>query len=195
VLLTAVAVGSCRLFLGRQLRQQLVEQHNVAAGVVVAGVYIATSLTYSGVLSGEGGGLGILLLFFALGQLAFLLLTFVFRWLTTYDDVQEIAAGNLAAALALAGLLVAVGFIVSWAVSGTYFGLADALQSFGSSLLFVVVLYPVRQIVVQMILLGGPIRWRGSVLDSEIAQDKNVAAGLLEATAYITAALFITYHV
>jgi hypothetical protein len=29
-------------------------------------------------------------------------------------------------------------------------------------------------------------------LDSEIAHDKNVAAGLLEATAYVTAALFIT---
>jgi hypothetical protein len=55
------------------------------------------------------------------------------------------------------------------------------------------VLYPVRQVVVQSLLLGGPLRWRGTLLDSEIAQDKNVAVGLLEAVAYLTTALFIDY--
>jgi hypothetical protein len=56
----------------------------------------------------------------------------------------------------------------------------------------VLALYLVRQVVVEYVVLGGSIRWRGSMLDSEIAQDKNVAAGLLEATAYVTAALFVT---
>jgi hypothetical protein len=36
----------------------------------------------------------ILLLFFLLGQLALLGITYAFRWLTSYDDVQEIAAGS-----------------------------------------------------------------------------------------------------
>jgi hypothetical protein len=36
------------------------------------------------------------------------------------------------------------------------------------------------------------MHWRSSLLDSEIARDKNVAAGLMEATAYVTAALFLT---
>jgi len=191
VLLTAVALGTCRVFLGMNIQEQLAAR-NVAAAIVVAGVYIATSLTYSGTLSGEGGGFWILLLFFLLGQLALLGITYAFRWLTSYDDVQEIAAGNVAAALALTGLLIAVGLIVRWAVAGEYTGFFRSLGSFLLALLLALVFYPVRQVIVQWLLLGGQMHWRNSLLDSEIAHDKNVAAGLLEATAYVTSALFLT---
>jgi len=190
-LLTVVALGTCRAFLGTGVQQQLAAR-NVAAALVVAGVYIATSLTYSGTLSGEGGGFWIMLLFFLLGQLALLGITYAFRWLTSYDDVQEIAAGNIAAALALMGLLIAVGLIVRRAVSGDYTSFFHSLGSFLLALLLALVFYPVRQVLVQWILLGGPMHWRHSLLDSEITQDKNVAVGLLEATAYVTSALFLT---
>jgi len=190
-LLTVVALGTCRVFLGMGVQQQLAAR-NVAAALVVAGVYIATSLTYSGTLSGEGGGFWIMLLFFLLGQLALLGITYAFRWLTSYDDVQELAAGNIAAALALMGLLIAVGLIVRRAVSGDYTGFFHSLGSFLLALLLALVFYPVRQVLVQWILLGGPMHWRHSLLDSEITQDKNVAVGLLEATAYVTSALFLT---
>jgi uncharacterized membrane protein YjfL (UPF0719 family) len=192
VLLTAVALVSCRYFLGLHVREQL-EAHNVAAAVVVAAVYVATSLTYSGALTGEGGGFWVLLLFFILGQLALLGITYLFRWLTSYDDVQEIASGNLAAGLALAGLLLAVGIVVARAAAGIYTGLGASLVSFVIALLVVIVFYPVRQFVVQSLILGAPIHWRGTLLDSEIAQDRNVAAGLLEAVAYLTTALFLNY--
>src|SRR5215472_2623253 len=191
VLLTGVALGTCRIFLGMGVQEQLAAR-NVAAGIVVAGVYIATSLTYSGGLSGEGGGFWIMLLFFLLGQLALLGITYAFRWLTSYDDVQEIASGNIAAALALSGLLIAVGLIVRWAVAGEYTSFFHSLGSFLLALLWALVFYPVRQVIVQWLLLGGAMHWRNSLLDSEIAHDKNVAAGLLEATAYVTAALFLT---
>jgi uncharacterized membrane protein YjfL (UPF0719 family) len=192
VLLTVVAMFSSHFFLGGHVREQL-EAHNVAAAVVVAGVYVATSLTYSGALNGEGGGFWILLLFFLLGQLALLGITHVFRWLTAYDDVQEIAAGNVAAALALAGLLIGVGVIVGQAASGTFIGLLPSLGSFVLALLAVVAFYPVRQLVVQSLILGSPVHWRGTLIDHEIAHDKNLAAGLLEAVAYVMTALFVTY--
>jgi uncharacterized membrane protein YjfL (UPF0719 family) len=173
------------------LQEQLAAR-NVAAAIVVAGIYIATSLTYSGTLSGEGGGFWILLLFFLLGQLALLGITYAFRQLTSYDDVQEIANGNVAAALALTGLLIAVALIVRWAVAGAYTGFFRSLGEFLLALLLALVFYPVRQVLVQWLLLGGSMHWRNSLLDSEIAHDKNVAAGLLEAIAYVTAALFLT---
>jgi uncharacterized membrane protein YjfL (UPF0719 family) len=194
VLLTAVAMVSCRRFLGGGVREQL-EARNVAAAIVVAGAYVATSLTYSGALDGEGGGFWILLLFFLLGQLALLGITYAFRWLTGYDDVQEIAAGNVAAALALAGLLIAVGVVVGHAASGEFTGLLNSLGGFLLALVAVVAFYPVRQLVVQSLILGGPLRWRGTLIDREIAQDKNIAAGLLEAVAYLTTALFVTYMI
>lgn len=192
VLLTLVSLISCRYFLGLHVREQL-EAHNVAAAVVVAGVYVATSLTYSGAMVGEGGGFVILLLFFALGQLALLGCTYIFRWLTGYDDVQEIASGNLAAGMALAGLLIGMGVVVGTAAAGAYTGLVDSLGKFVLALLVVVVFYPVRQLVVQFLLLGGALRWRSILLDSEIAHDRNVAAGLMEAMAYVATALFVTH--
>lgn len=194
VLLTLTALGTCRLLLGMPVQEQLAS-HNVAAAIVVAAAYVATGFTYSGGLTGQGGGFWIMLLFFVLGQLALLGITYLFRWLTSYNDVQEIAAGNSAVAVALAGLLLAVGLLVSRAVSGDYTGLAHSLGSFLLALLFVIALYPVRQIIVQYLLLGGPLHWRATVLDSEIAQDKNVAIGLLEATAYLATAIFITHIV
>lgn len=194
VLLTVAALGTCRAFLGMAMQEQLATR-NVAAAIVVAGVYIATSLTYSGGLVGEGGGFWIMLLFFLLGQLALLGITYAFRWLTHYDDVGEIAAGNVAAAFALAGLLIAVGLIVRRAVTGDYLGFWPSLGSFLLALVLVVVLYPVRQVVVQWLILGGPLHWRASLLENEIMHDKNVAVGLLEATAYVTTALFMTYIV
>ena len=191
VLLTVMSLVSCRLFLGLHVREQL-EAHNSSAAVVVAGSYVATSLTYSGALSGEGGGFLMLLLFFVLGQLALLVMTYVFRWLTGYDDVEQIGSGNLAAGVAQAGLLIAMGIVVGQAASGDFTTLEDSLLGFGISLLVVVVFYPVRQLVVQCLILGAPIRFRSILLDNEIAEDKNIAAGLLEASAYLSTALFIT---
>ena len=191
VLLTVMSLVSCRLFLGLHVREQL-EAHNSSAAVVVAGSYVATSLTYSGALSGEGGGFLMLLLFFVLGQLALLVMTYVFRWLTGYDDVEQIGSGNLAAGVAQAGLLIAMGIVVGQAASGDFTTLEDSLLGFGISLLVVVVFYPVRQLVVQCLILGAPIRFRSILLDNEIAENKNIAAGLLEASAYLSTALFIT---
>ena len=191
VLLTVVSLVSCRLFLGLHVREQL-EAHNSAAAIVVGGAYVATSLTYSGALDGEGGGFWMLLLFFVLGQLALVAMTYVFRWLTGYDDVQEIESGNLAAGIAQAGLLIAMGVVVGQAASGEFTTLEDSLLSFVIALLIVVVFYPVRQLVVQCLILGAPLRFRSILLDNEIAEDKNIAAGLLEASAYLSTALFIT---
>ena len=191
VLLTVVSLVSCRIFLGLHVREQL-EAHNSAAAIVVGGAYVATSLTYSGALDGEGGGFWMLLLFFVLGQLALVAMTYVFRWLTGYDDVREIESGNLAAGIAQAGLLIAMGVIVGQAASGEFTTLEDSLIGFLISLLIVVVLYPVRQLVVQCLILGAPLRFRSILLDNEIAEDKNIAAGLLEASAYLSTALFVT---
>jgi uncharacterized membrane protein YjfL (UPF0719 family) len=107
--------------------------------------------------------------------------------------VQEIASGNPAAGLALAGLLIAVGLVVGHAASGAFTGLLNSLLGFVLALLVVIIFYPVRQLVVQGLILGGHLTWRGILLDREIARDKNVAAGLLEATAYLSTALFLTY--
>jgi uncharacterized membrane protein YjfL (UPF0719 family) len=165
---------------------------NVAAGIVAAGMHIAASQIVAGALTGDGGSLGPTIVFWLAGTLALIVLTHIFRMLTAYDDADLINNGNVAAACGYAGLLIAIGMMTGYAVSGAFTGYASAFRDFGVMLLLVLVLYPVRQIIVQMLFLGGGFSFRNGRLDHEIAQDGNVGAGLLEAVGYFAAALVVT---
>ncbi|HMV50940.1 MAG TPA: DUF350 domain-containing protein, partial [Blastocatellia bacterium] len=127
---------------------------NLAAGIVDGAIYLASSQIAAGALTGDGGAIVPTLVFWAAGVAALILLTHLFRLLTTYDDAQLIGKGNVAAALAAAGLIVAIGMMVGFAVSGSFTGYAESFSDFGLMLLAVFVLYPVRQIIVQMLFLG-----------------------------------------
>ena len=165
---------------------------NVAAGLIAAAVYFAASEIVSGALTGDGGSLAPTIVFWLAGTVALIVLTHAFRMLTAYDDAHLINERNVAAACGYAGLVVGVGMMAGHAVSGTFTGYASSFRAFGLMMLLVVSFYPVRQIVVQMLLLGGSFSLRNGRLDHEIAHDRNVGAGLLEALGYFATALVIT---
>lgn len=176
---------------GTPLREQITNG-NVAAGIVAAGVYLASSEVVSGTLKGDGGDLLVTIVFWAASVVALLLLTHLFRLLTSYDDAELFKQGNIAAALGYAGLVIAIGMMVGHAVEGSFTSYAESFRSFGLMLLAVLVLYPVRQIIVQMLLLGGGFSFRDGRLDHEVAEDKNIGAGLLEAVGYLATAMVVT---
>lgn len=165
---------------------------NVAAGICAAGMYFAASEIVAGVLTGDGGNLVVTAVFWLAGTAALLILTHLFRQLTAYNDSHLIAEGNVAAACGYAGLVIAIGMMTGYAVSGAFTTYANAFADFGKMMLLVLVLYPVRQIIVQMLFLGGGFSFRNGRLDHEIATDGNVGAGLLEAVGYFAAALVVT---
>lgn len=176
---------------GVPLREQITAG-NLAAGIVDGAIHFASSQIVTGALTGDGGSIVPTIVFWLAGVAALIVLTHVFRILTSYDDADLIKNGNVAAALGCAGLIVAIGMMVGFAVSGSFTGYAESFRDFGLMLLVVLVLYPVRQIIVQMLLLGGGFSFRGGRLDHEIAQDQNVGAGLLEAVGYLATALVVT---
>jgi uncharacterized membrane protein YjfL (UPF0719 family) len=165
---------------------------NVAAGLVSAGVHLAASQIVSGALTGDGGSFAPTAVFWLAGTIALIVLTHIFRMLTTYNDAHLINEGNLAAACGYAGLVLGIGIMCGHAVAGSFEGYATAFRDFGLMLALVFCFYPVRQILVQMLLLGGGFSFRNGRLDHEIANDANVGAGLLEAFGYFAAALVIT---
>ena len=189
--LTALIFEQYSKWTGIALHEQICAG-NAAAGICAAGIYFAASEIVAGVLTGDGGTLGPTLVFWLAGTLALLVLTHLFRHLTAYDDAHLITQGNLAAACGYAGLVIAIGMMTGYAVSGTFVDYASAFRSFGGMLLLVLVLYPVRQIIVQMLFLGGGFSFRNGRLDHEIAEDRNVGAGLLEAVGYLVAAQVVT---
>lgn len=176
---------------GVKLREE-VAKNNLAAGIVDGAIHFASGQIVAGALTGDGGAIMPTVVFWVAGFVALILLTQVFRLLTGYNDSRMINEGNVAAALGSAGLIISIGMMVGYAVSGTFTGYAEGFRSFGLMLLVVFFLYPVRQIIVQTILLGGGFSlWKGR-LDAEIADDRNVGAGLLEAVGYLATALVVT---
>ena len=189
--LTALAFEQYSKATGTDLHAQI-RAGNVAAGLIAAAVYFAASEIVSGALTGDGGSLAPTVVFWLAGTVALIALTHVFRMLTSYNDAHHLNEGNLAAACAYAGLVVGVGMMVGHAVEGTFTDYVSSFRSFGLMLLLVVSFYPVRQIVVQMLLLGGGFSLHNGRLDHEIEHDHNVGAGLLEALGYFATALVIT---
>ncbi len=172
--------------------QQQIAAGNLAAGIISASIHLASSQIVAGALTGDGGSIAPTIVFWAAGVAAMIVISYLFRLLTPYNDHDLIRDGNVAAALGSGGLIVAIGMMVGYAVSGTFVGYAESFRSFGLLLLAVVALYPVRQIIVQMLFLGGGFSFRNGRLDREIAEDRNVGAGLLEAVGYLATALIVT---
>jgi uncharacterized membrane protein YjfL (UPF0719 family) len=163
---------------------------NLAAGVVAGGAHLATALVIASVMSGDtsGGDAVTLLVFFATGMLTLWLFTSLFRFITRYDDAHEIADGNVAAALSYAGMMVAVALIVGHALQGDFVDYPTSFILYGKALAAVLFLYPVRQVVVQGILLDGGWHFRGGHLDDEIEHARNVGVSVVEAASYLATA-------
>jgi len=168
-----------------------VRANNPAAGIVAGGGHVAVALVVAGALSGntEGGDFTVAGIFLALGLIALWAITYLYRLITKYNDSQEITNGNVAAALSYAGMMIAIGMIVGHAVNGDFTDYGTSLALGGKAILFVLVLYPVRQFIVQGILLGGGFTLHGGRLDREISRDQNTGAGAVEAAAYMAAAI------
>ncbi|MCS7012780.1 MAG: DUF350 domain-containing protein [Chloroherpetonaceae bacterium] len=202
ILLALLSLFGFKLFHGVDYTEE-VQKGNVAVGIVAAARFIATSSIIAAAVSGEntgdsdialseGGAALASLVFFFVGQLTLIVVTRLFRLLTAYDDAKELASGNIAAALSYAGLMIGVSLAIHKGIKGEFIGYAAGLLAYGKSMLIVLAFYPIRQFLVQGILVGGSFSLYGGTLDEEISRDRNIAAGAIEAAAYIATALLIT---
>lgn len=187
--------------------KEIIKDRNVGTGFVVGGCLVATGLVINGALQGEVRGdswgvvvvkaLGDTLIFFVVGQAALLLGAKLYQWVSDYDVHDTIEKhDNLAAGLSYGGFLVGVGIVVR------------------SGLVNIVVpadlLTPAEGVLVQIIggavsiALGVFLLWVARVyadklllskspLTKEIVEDRNPAAGAVEACCYICAALAFTW--
>jgi uncharacterized membrane protein YjfL (UPF0719 family) len=192
VLFVATGKLGARLVLGARLTHEL-ERGNVAAGLAAGAQYVAAGLVAAVAIGGDDPrSIGLSLAFFALAVVTLQLFIAGFRALTVYDDAEQIAGENVAAALSHAGLSLAVAVIVARAVEGDFVGWAISLKGYGGVLLSALTLYPVRQVFVQGALLRAPIKLRGGRIDAGIANDRDVGLAALEAATYLATALSIS---
>lgn len=191
VLLIVFGRAGLMLLLRSKLPAEI-ERGNIAAGVAAGAHYVATGIITSRAVAGNDlPSLGLSLVFFLLAQLTLHIFVSLFRFLTVYDDAEQIQGENLAAAISYGGVAIALAILIARALEGDFVNWAVSLKGYGVALLFAFALWPVRQILVQSLLLGYPFTLRGGRLDDGIAAERNEGMGILEAASYLATALSI----
>ena len=165
--------------------KELVDDKNVGTGIVQAGAYIGTALIIQAALYGEESGyvgddLLLTLVYFIIGQLAFIVFGLIYEKITPYDLHDEIEKDNAAAGLGFGLSLVAIGMLLSSFILNNN-SLAGLLVWFALS----AILLPLCRIVTDKLLLPG------SNLNDEISKDRNWGAALIEGITAISVALIL----
>ncbi|MDX8384037.1 MAG: DUF350 domain-containing protein [Ghiorsea sp.] len=164
---------------------QLTQAQNIAVGAVQFGTYIATGLIAASAVTGSGGGVLTAVVFFVLGQISLLLFSYLYDFITPYSIHEAIGKGNLAVGAALGGTLIALGVIVSNGVAGNFISWEENLMNLAVVNGIAFVFLPVVRLMMDKLVLPG------ADLSEEIIKDKNVGAGLLEATVAISFAIVL----
>lgn len=182
---------STRTLFRSKLSSQL-ERNNMAAGLAASAHYAATGILASHAMAGTDlRGLGLALAFFALAVVTHGAFVSLFRALTSYDDEEQISGENLAASISYAGITVSIAVLVARGVEGDFTTWSASLKGYFGVAAYALALYPVRQLVVQGLLLGSMPTLRGGALDEAISQKRNEGMATLEAGTYLATALAI----
>lgn len=164
---------------------------DIASATALAAHTLAVGILLANVCSGhDTETLGLAAASFVVGQLTLLALIAVFRRLTVYDDLAEMQRGNLAAAFAHGGLTIALSLVIARATDGPYLGPVAALREYGVALAEGLLVWPLRQLLVQCVLLRHLPTLRGGALDRAIGTHGDVGAGALEGLTYLAVAAF-----
>lgn len=151
---------------------------------VECGSYVGSGLIVHAALSGENtsvlNGLISTLIFFAVGQVLFIVFGLMYQKVTRFDVHQEIEQDNAAAGVSAGMNLVAIGVLLSG-----YIKFSDSLPGLGVWFVIAALLLLTSRYMVDKVMLPG------ALLDEEIKNDKNWGAAFVEGTAAIALALIV----
>lgn len=166
---------------------QLIVEKNTGVGAVHCGAYIATGLVVAGSISGEGGGVLSVIVFFMLGQLSLLSFSLIYERLLPYDIHETLLGGNIASGIAFAGHLVALAIIIMNASAGNFSDWGKDLTQFVIADVVAFVFLPALRLAMDRMIIPG------QSLGRKIRDDGNVGAALLEATTAICFAIVLAF--
>jgi uncharacterized membrane protein YjfL (UPF0719 family) len=174
-----------------RVSEELIRDHNQGTGVVSAGISVASGFIIYGAVSGEGGGIWTVLVFWALGQVLLILAGLVYELITPYNIHEEIEKDNVAAGVSFAGALVSIGVIIGLAGEGDFTAWSIDLPVYIGFAALGLVLLPIIRLLTDKVLLPTV-----KLSDEISAQEKpNVGAAYVEAFSYIAAAFIINWCV
>jgi len=170
---------------------ELIRDHNQGTGAVSAGISVASGFIIYGAVSGEGGSIWTVLVFWALGQVLLILAGLVYELITPYNIHEEIEKNNVAAGVSFAGALVSIGVIIGLAGEGDFTAWSVDLPVYIGFAVLGLILLPIIRLLTDKVLLPTV-----KLSDEIAAQEKpNVGAAYIEAFSYIAAAFIISWCV
>jgi uncharacterized membrane protein YjfL (UPF0719 family) len=174
-----------------RVSEELIRDHNQGTGVVSAGISVASGFIIYGAVSGEGGSIWTVLVFWALGQVLLILAGLVYERITPYNIHEQIEKDNVAAGVSFAGALVSIGIIIGLAGEGDFTAWSVDLPVYLGFAVLGLILLPIIRLLTDKVLLPTV-----KLADEIAAQEKpNVGAAYIEAFSYIAAAFIISWCV
>ncbi len=184
----SIRLNEWLLFPNLSLEDEIIAQRNCGVGLVVAANHVALGLVLYGVIAGEGGGPAALLVFWALGQATLVLAAKVYDLITPFHLGEVMGKGNLAVGAALAGVLLALGNIVRFAVQGSFVSWGKSLADFAAVAISGLVLLPLVRLAIDKVIMGSG----HSLTREEVGQPvPNIGAGVLEGSIYLCISFLI----
>jgi uncharacterized membrane protein YjfL (UPF0719 family) len=170
--------------------REIIQDRNMGAANVEAGIHIANGLILNSALAGESGGLLVALVSWLMGLCVLVLVTYIYPLITKYNVFAEIERrNNPAAGVALAGLLIATGNIIRVAFSADFQNWVFSFSQYSFTLLFCLgSLIGIRWLADFLLVPG--VRFYDEIVNQDVP---NVGAGLIEAFAYISASFLIAW--
>ena len=157
---------------------EVAERNNCAVAVIIAAGFIGSGLIIAGTVQGSLDWISALV-GFAAGQLLLVLFALVYQRATSYDDQEELhQRQNLACGLAFAGNLLAYSLLLMKGLTmsgGELESVQDRIWHFAYYAISGAIALPCLRVINDKLFLPGVN------LADEIAEDRNINAGLLEA--------------
>ena len=186
VLLNLSAWVNDRLVFSRfDNEREIVEDGNVGVGILEGANYVAVGLITAGAMSGEGG-LASGLVFWVTGLAALVVAGVLYDRITSYDLHDQIEGGNVAVAVAFAGVLVGFGNVIRLAGEGDFVSWNESLTEFGYYLVVGLILLPLVRLFADKVLLPG-----ARLADELVKERPNLGAGFIEGVTYLAASMLI----
>ncbi len=158
--------------------KEIIEDRNIGTGAVEFGSFIGSAFIIYACLFGEDTGLvsavTSAIVFFLMGQLAFMVFGLIYQKIVRYDLHGEIEKDNVAAGVSYGLNLAAVGLMLSGFIKHSDSAVGFVIWAVFSAIMLLSSRYLVDKLILP-----------GSLLDDEVSRDRNWGAALVEGGAAI----------
>lgn len=175
------------------IKKEIIDDKNAGTGIIEASIYIANGLVLYAALVGESNslyeGIATFIAYWFIGNLVLILASKAFSLWMKYNIHNEIEKDNVAAGISFSGAILAISIIIMNALIDPFVDWSTTCIDVTIHTILGCTLLPIVRWLADKLLVPGR-----SLTDEISNQEKpNIGAGLIEAFAYVGAALLIVW--